>query len=216
MWHALHTPAWTGWSNEISDTLHCGHCQLKIESNQTSTESSTDARLDSVGMFVSDKKNFIKNWDEGGGTILSESDTVAVLRDPWGTKCEVVVGPFDGYSHLNIEAKDPRKLCSWYESTFGGIRSICSWDNRRLVLEYKNMSILFSQAAEMELSAGSRNLDHFCWVTTDIDYSFKHLKKIGVNFPVEPRPLRRVHIAYAEDPAGIWFELLQYPAGMQR
>ena len=79
------------------------------------------------------------------------------------------------------------------------------------MLTYDKISIVFAEETNFTSNDADRPLDHFCWVTTDIDLSFKRLQEKGVNFPVEPRPLRRVRIAYAEDPSGIWFELLEYP-----
>ncbi len=210
-WHAAHTPAWLGWSNDISDTLHCGGNQLKIESRRTSTKAPLDAKLEGIGIMVHELKNYVKYWKEGGGSVISETDTAAKLADPWGTPCEAVPGPTDGYSHINIAAKDPVKLLAWYEETFGGTQSTCNWDSHRQVLQFGTMAIVFSQETQIASDDTERPLDHFCWVTTDIDLSFKRLQEKGVNVTVEPRPLRRVRIAYAEDPSGIWFELLEYP-----
>jgi len=136
------------------------------------------------------------------------------VRDPWGVPFELIESTQLSYTHINIAGAAPKELRDWYESTLGGTRSTCKWDDSRFVLVYDTMKVMFILATSPISSTAKRFIDHLGWYTEDLDATYHRLSTNNVHFPVIPREFGPVRLAFAEDPCGNWIELLEPPNGI--
>jgi hypothetical protein len=65
-------------------------------------------------------------------------------------------------------------------------------------------------------SLRERPIHHLGWYTNNLDDLFQKMSSKGINFPIKPREFGPVRLAFAEDPCGIWIELLEPPNGIIR
>ncbi|HJN52020.1 MAG: hypothetical protein QGI68_12110 [Pseudomonadales bacterium] len=227
-WHDEHTPAdCMSWDHDAhrgykSEVLRSGPNLVLIQKQQHATEPS-GARIDSIGITVMNLAQVIDKWTADGGSVEAQADDIAVAVDPWGLRCELVetTDPSrTGYSHVNIAADDPESLLAWYETNVGGMRSTFAHAPSRLALQYDTMQLVFMPPRTQERadSAASvaRPLDHFGWFTDDLNATCDTMLANGVIFPKDalgarpnPPPQGGPRTpAFAQDPSGIWFELV--------
>jgi len=210
-WHEQYTLAKRVQPTKRSENLFCGPNLMQIQS-ESFTPEPRDARIDNIGIGVSNIIETVADWQSAGGSVETLTDQVALVRDPWGVRFELVEKSSVGYTHINIAAKIPQKLCDWYESNIGGTRTTCEWDDTRFALEYDTIQIVFMMSPITSVS--ERPIDHLGWYTEDLEADFNRLSSKGVHFPVAPRPFGPVRLAFAEDPSGNWIELLEPPNGV--
>ncbi|MHA1914381.1 MAG: VOC family protein [Promethearchaeota archaeon] len=213
LWHEKHTPTKRAKPTKRSENLYYGPNLLQIQST-TGIPEPRNARIDSIGMGVSDIHEFIDNWQSSGGSVDNYNHPIARVQDPWGVPFELVERSHVGYTHINIAAEAPEQLRDWYESNLGGIRVTCEWDSTRFALAYDTMLIVFDPASSPVSSIAERPIDHLGWYTPDLDAIFKQLSAKGVFFPVKPMAFGPVRLAFAEDPCGNWIELLEPQGGL--
>jgi catechol 2,3-dioxygenase-like lactoylglutathione lyase family enzyme len=196
-----------------SENLYLGPNLLQIQTEAMEKQSG-NARIDSIGMGVTDLDSALVDWQAGGGIVLSKKANIARVEDPWGTPYELIKADRPGFTHINIETPTPEALRSWYEKNLGGKPVVCMWDIKRLALLYDTIQIVFAEISFDDLTTGERIIDHLGWFTDDLDTSCARLSENGVSFPVPPKEFGPVRLAFAEDPGGIWFELLEPPDGI--
>lgn len=226
-WHEEHTGAQNvSWDHRAhrgykSEVLRSASNLVLVQKRQHSPEP-TRAEIDSLGLVVEDLPQFTDKWTDGGGRVISRGEGIVLASDPWGLRCEFVeqVPPGEvGYSHVNIATAEPSSLLAWYEQHLGGERGICEWDADRLVLHYDTLQLVFMQprAAEAISDATAvRHLDHLGWYTDDLHATCEEMIANGVKFPENglggrpnpPSPDGPRTPAFAEDPCGIWIELV--------
>ena len=209
-WHEEHSPAKRYQPTKRSENLYYGPNLLQIQSTAVAPEPH-DARIDSIGVSVMNVIETVSDWQSAGGSIGVCNQRTARVEDPWGVPFELVERSPLGYTHINIAVSAPKQLRDWYESNLGGERVVCEWDKTRLVLAYDTMLIIFIPVESPVSSTIKRPIDHLGWYTDDLDATFQRLSANGVHFPVMPREFGPVRLAFAEDPFGIWIELLEPP-----
>ncbi len=213
IWHAGHTPAERGPPTKRSENLFCGPNLLQIQTVAVADEP-RGARIDSIGIGVPDLKAALANWQSGGGSVIAQTTTTIRLNDPWGAPFELVETAQAGFTHINIAAQDPGRLLAWYEVNLGGERTACEWDSSRLALMYDTIQIVFAKTEPDATARVGRPIDHLGWYTEDLDATFERLSANSVSFPIPPREFGPVRLAFAEDPCGIWVELVEPPDGI--
>ncbi|MFW9876966.1 MAG: VOC family protein [Candidatus Thorarchaeota archaeon] len=214
-WHDQHTPAKRVRPTKRSENLYCGSNLMQIQSTAVAPES-RDAVIDSIGIGVSNIDKVVIKWKSSGGSVDILTKYSARIRDPWGVPFELIETSHVGYTHIVIAVAAPKQLYDWYISNLGGTRINCEWDNSRYVLEYDTMQIMFIKMTRPISSDVTRYIDHLGWFTEDLNTICQRLSANNVRFPVMPKKYGSVHLAFAEDPCGIWIELLEPPNGKIR
>lgn len=224
-WLAEHAPldcvAWDhpGHQGYKSEILRSGPNLVLMMAAQHADAPET-AAIESLGVAVPDLAEALDSLARGGGKVPSRDEVAAQVTDPWGMRLEFLQsGPGDSaLSHVNILAEDPPMLRDWYQRHLGGEPRACDFDESRLALAYDTCQLLFSQAdaATLDQGAGYRHYDHLGWFVEDIHGTCDELMAGGVEFPEHasrgaanpPKPGDGRMIAFARDPGGIWFELV--------
>ena len=224
-WLAEHAPldcvAWDhpGHQGYKSEILRSGPNLVLMMAAQHADAPET-AAIESLGVAVPDLAEALDSLARGGGKVQSRDDVSAQVTDPWGMRLEFLQsGPGDSaLSHVNILAEDPPMLRDWYQRHLGGEPRACDFDESRLALAYDTCQLLFSQAdaATLDQGGGYRHYDHLGWFVEDIHGTCDELMAGGVEFPEHasrgaanpPKPGDGRMIAFARDPGGIWFELV--------
>ena len=224
-WYAEHSPlgrvAWEhpGHQGYRSEILRSGPNIVLMMQAQHADAPAT-AAIESLGIAVPDLVEALESFTAGGGHVQSRDDRSARVTDPWGMRLEFLQsGQGDAaLSHVNIVAEDPQMLCDWYQRHLGGQSRTCDFDDTRIALAYDTCELLFRQAdaAPPDHRAGYRHYDHLGWLVEDIHRTCDELMAGGVDFPGHasrgaanpPQPGDGRMIAFASDPCGIWFELV--------
>jgi catechol 2,3-dioxygenase-like lactoylglutathione lyase family enzyme len=79
---------------------------------------------------------------------------------------------------------------------------------------YDTIQIVFAKIEPDVAATVGRPIDHLGWYTDDLDATFERLSANSVSFPIPPREFGQVRLAFAEDPCGIWVELVEPPDGI--
>jgi len=203
--------------------LRAGPNLVLVQEHQHSAEPG-NAKIDSIGVRVTDLGEATDKWVAGGGTVRSRTGKTAIAVDPWGLTCELVETTATkeaGYSHVNIATENPEDLLAWYETNLGGTPVTPAWDPSRPALQYDTVQLAFMKPRSEGVGDVSeiRHLDHLGWLTDDLDATCERMLAGGVSFPANalggrPNPPTRNGPrtpAFGEDPCGIWFELVQIP-----
>lgn len=224
-WYARHSPldcvAWEhpGHRGYKSEILRSGPNLVLMMAAQNADAPAT-AAIESLGIAVPDLAEALDLFAAGGGTVQSRDDRLAQVTDPWGMRLEFLEsGPGESaLSHVNILAQDPRMLSDWYRRHLGGESGTCAFDDTRMALAYDSCELLFRQpdGSMPDLGSGYRHYDHLGWFVEDIHGTCDELVAGGVEFPAHasrgrdnpPKPGDGRMIAFARDPGGIWFELV--------
>ena len=224
-WYAQHSPlervAWEhpGHQGYKSEILRSGpNIVLMMRAQHADTPET--AAIESLGIAVPDLAETLALFTTGGGTVESRDDRSAQVTDPWGMRLEFLESAESesALSHVNILAQDPQMLSDWYQRHLGGQSRACVFDDARIAVVYDTCELLFKQAdvATLDQGAAYRHYDHLGWFVEDIHGTCDELLAGGVEFPAHasrgrdnpPKPGDGRMIAFATDPCGIWFELV--------
>jgi hypothetical protein len=209
-WHAANTPAERVTPTKRSENLVSGANLLQIQSQSVAAEPRW-AWIDAVGISVDRLESAIDAWRVAGGTVQHATAELAFVIDPWGTSFELIEGD-PGYSHVSVIAEEPEILKNWYCENLGGTEVECGWDSTRSAIAFDTMRLTFAQALDPLPLTTRRVVDHLGWYCVDLGGRRIIKKNKRVNFPIAPREFGKVRLAFAEDPAGLWIELVQ-PSG---
>ncbi len=166
------------------------------------------AWIDSIGLGVTLLDQAVENWVNAGAELVSRSSAVLLL-DPFGLPFELVETEQVGFTHINIVSANPAELAGWYQTNLGGDQAICEWDTSRTAVGFDSMQLIFSSVDLIPRDTRSRPIDHLGWFTSNLDETFVKMSSNDVKFPIPPREFGAVRLAFAEDPCGLWFELLE-------
>jgi catechol 2,3-dioxygenase-like lactoylglutathione lyase family enzyme len=192
--------------------------------------SRTENVMDHFALSYSDVRSRMKTLEAAGVPIVAPlSDepglfTHGFVRDPWGTKIEVLQDPGQlGMHHVHLRVADPAATLKWYEEMFGGQR-----DKLNGVVDgvrYTGVWILADKrTAQTPRAKAARNpqngipglwdyevvLQNIGLEISAIDEGAAELKRRGATCLAEPTaPTRPVRSAFFEDPDGVLLELVQ-------
>jgi catechol 2,3-dioxygenase-like lactoylglutathione lyase family enzyme len=147
-----------------------------------------------------------------GSTIesigLSFDGQSGLLSDPWGVKIELVDDArLRGFHHVRLRVPDVEGTMKWYERHFGGRRVVLRGEQ---ALSYGNVYVIVSHGKGAP--SRGRAIDHISWGPTDIRGTMAELRSQGQKIVADvtgPNSFGH-HIAYAEDPDGIYIELVRH------
>jgi catechol 2,3-dioxygenase-like lactoylglutathione lyase family enzyme len=139
---------------------------------------------------------------------FSFPDQQGVMKDPWGVKIQLVDDAnLRGFHHVRLRVPDIDATLKWYEQSFGGRRT--TFDGEQ-ALRYDNMYVIVSRG--QAAPSRGRAIDHVSWGPVDIHATVAAVKAQGGKIVADITGPNRFghHIAYLEDPGGVYIELVQH------
>ena len=96
----------------------------------------------------------------------------------------------------------------------GGEVITCPWNKNYLAVHYDTMWMAFGKSEKtIARTPALRPICHIGWYTNDMDNTVKRMIAAGGKFPIPVRQFGMVRLAFAEDPSGLWVELVEPPGG---
>ena len=114
------------------------------------------------------------------------------------------------FDHVHLISPNPEKTADFYVKMFGGKKSVRDLGNGRTAVSVMVGDTKFLIRGKNEGEAEKPSLDHFGIRTDNLDQAVSDLKAQGVEFTMEPRPLRPdIKISFLKTPDGVSIELQQ-------
>ena len=190
------------------------------ESNAASSEGSV---IDHFGFSVDDIAAKLEQAKGLGATVVSEpadaftAPTVAMIRDPWGTKVQLIDDPdYAGLHHVHMFTEDPESLRDWFLDVLGGEYQEPD-DAPVHSIRYDGIFVNISQSDGARAPSRGRSLDHLGFRIDDMDAFVEKIKSTGYE-PHEMRPANPTSttlLMFFEGADGIHFEIAE-PGGVNR
>lgn len=173
--------------------------------------------VDHIGFSFKDLAAKMKSFEEAGIEILQEPRDVGgmfkygFVRDPWGTKIEVMEDPeLYGFHHVHLFSKDPDEDIKWYQEIFGGEITTYKGLAPLPSIKYGDMWLIASKTdKELAPTTMHRSMDHLGWGFTDLAAELKRFKERGEKLPLDLFDYRGTNIAFIESPNGALIELVE-------
>lgn len=182
---------------------------LKGQEPQTSAGS----LIDHIGFSYADLDARMKEIQAGGGKVLTPPrDTPGLFRsafveDPFGIKIEIVQDPeLLGFHHVHLSVPNQETTLKWYHDMFGGVQA--KLKGRIDGLRYGGFWLL-AQSNGGKTSNPKGSIQYIGLRVSDVRESAAALQAKGVKFNTEPRALRNLWYAIAEDCDGSRVEMIQ-------
>ena len=209
LWYASHLGARRGKGTPRSENLWYGNNLVQVQSD-TSIKPPTSGEFGHIGLGAPNPTETLKTAVDAGATQVDEN----LITDPWGTPIQLVESEVTEFHHLLVLCTDPDESSAWYATHIGGEIVTCPWNDNYQAIRYDTMWLLFGQAESAEaVLKPTRSVCHGGWYTPNIDETVSRMEAAGCKFPVPIMPFGAVRLAFAEDPSGLWIELLEMPGG---
>ena len=182
---------------------------LKGQEPQTSAGS----LIDHISVSFADPDSRMKEIEAGGGKVLAPLRDLPGLfkagfvEDPFGIKIEVVQDPERlGFHHVHLSVPNPATTLKWYHDMFGGEQARLK--GRLDGLRYGGVWLLAENNGG-KTSNPKGSIQYIGLRMADVRESAAALQAKGVKFTTEPRALRNLWYAIAEDCDGSRVEMIQ-------
>ena len=180
---------------------------------------SEGSAVDHIGFSFEDLDAKMKEFESAGIEILQEARDVqgkfkyGFVRDPWGTKIEVMQDPdLYGFHHVHVLSKDPQKAAIWYQEIFGG--ELTTYYDIPVLpsIRYGGMWLIVSQTDKDLAPTVTRSVDHLGWGFADLASELARFKERGEKIPLDLFDFHGTNIAFIESPDGALIELVETKA----
>ena len=200
LWYAQHLGARRGNGTKRSENLWFDNNLVQVQSD-TAIKPPRAGEFDHIGIETPDVSATMQEAESAGGDLIV---------DPWGTRIQLVASDRTGFHHVMIACEDPKASALWYATCIGGKVIPCPWNRSFLAIGYDTMWLAFREARPAPTRHSSpRPICHIGWYTSDMDKTVARMLAAGCAFPVPIRPFGSVRLAFAEDPSGLWVELIE-------
>jgi len=176
-------------------------------------QKSAGSLIDHIGLSYADVDARVKETEAAGAKVLNAPREIpgllklAFIEDPFGIKIELVQDPeLLGFHHLHLSVAKPETTLQWYQDMFGGERT--KLKGRIDGLRYGGVWLL-AQSNGGKITNENGSIQYPGLLVTDIHERAAALQAKGVKFRVEPRQLRNLWYAIAEDCDGSRVEMIQ-------
>ena len=143
------------------------------------------------------------------------SNQIAMFRDPWGAKVELLEHPtYKGIHHVHIFTTNSSLLRDWFLEIFGG-ESYPQDDISDLkIIKYEGIWVHISESDQAILPSRGRSLDHFGFSVNDMDNLVARIRESGYEpYVIRPaRPGSTTLLMFFEGMNNIHFEIAQFNA----
>jgi len=207
MWYVRYLGAHRAEGTKRSENLLFDKHLVQIQSD-TSIKPPRTGEYDHIGLAVPMVSQAIQAAVDAGADRVSHD----VITDPWGTRIQLVESERSRFHHVLINCSDPAESGEWYATHLGGEPETCPWNRDYLAIRYGAMWLAFGQGGEAGVvPMTKRPICHAGWITRDIDKTVEGMLASGCRFPVPVIQFGLARLAFAEDPSGLWVELIEPP-----
>lgn len=115
------------------------------------------------------------------------------------------------FEHIHLYSPDPYKTAEFYVETFGAenIGSNTDSKGRTIVdLMMNGINIKISHPWERDSKIG-HSLDHFGFITENLDAAIAELKSKGINFVMEKTNVPTANISFLTGPEAVLIEVVE-------
>ena len=106
---------------------------------------------------------------------------VAFVKDPWGTKVELVEDPEHlGFHHVHLFSADPKATLAWYEKAFGGKPGKLKGPLTGILYGKTWLVVSQSTGPDALRPTEGRTIDHIGFAVPNLDTATADLKSKGV------------------------------------
>ena len=176
-------------------------------------QQSAGSLIDHIGLSYENLDAQLKETDAGGAKVLNAPRDIpglfklAFIEDPFGIKIEMVQDPeLLGFHHVHLFVPKPEATLQWYQDMFGGERA--KLKGRIDGLRYGGVWLL-AQNNGGKTSNANGAIQYIGLLVPDIHQKATEVQAKNVKFSVEPRQLRNLWYAIAEDCDGSRVEMIQ-------
>jgi catechol 2,3-dioxygenase-like lactoylglutathione lyase family enzyme len=176
-------------------------------------QQSAGSLIDHIGISYENLDAAMKQAEEGGAKVLNAPRDIpglfklAFIEDPFGIKIEMVQDPdLLGFHHVHLSVAKPDATLQWYQDMFGGERA--KLKGRIDGLRYGGVWLLAQNNGGKTPNA-SGSIQYIGLLVPDVHQKAADLLAKSVKFRVEPRQLRTLWYAIAEDCDGSRVEMIQ-------
>lgn len=210
LWYSRYLGAHRGKGTRRSENLWYDTNLVQVQSD-TAIQPPRTGEFGHIGLASPDISKVMQTAVDAGAKHIGDN----LIEDPWGTRIQLVESESIGFHHLLINCDDPAESSGWYAANLGGEVVTCPWDNDYPSIRYDTMWLVFGQGEKGETGhQAARPIDHIGWYTSDIDKTVEGMLSSGCTFPVPTRIFGSARLAFAEDPSGLWIELVEPPGGI--
>lgn len=210
LWYERNLGAHRGQGTPRSENLWFENNLVQVQSD-TGIKPPRTGEFDHIGLATPDVSSAIQTAMDAGADRVSDN----LIADPWGTRIQLVESERTGFHHVLIICSDPTESSAWYAAHLGGEVVTCPWNKDYQAIGYDTMWLAFRQAESVQMDRpATRPICHIGWYTSDMDKTVEGMLSSGCTFPVPPRPFGSVRLAFAEDPSGLWVELIEPDGGI--
>jgi catechol 2,3-dioxygenase-like lactoylglutathione lyase family enzyme len=182
---------------------------LKGQEPQTSAGS----LIDHISLSYADVDARVKEIEAGGGKVLTPPRDnpglfkLGFVEDPFGIKIEIVQDPDRlGFHHVHLSVPNPQTTLKWYHDMFGGEEG--KLKGRIDGLRYGGVWLL-AQSNGGNTTNPKGAIQYIGLRVADVRQTAAAFQAKGVKFNTEPRALRNLWYAIAEDSDGSRVEMIQ-------
>jgi predicted enzyme related to lactoylglutathione lyase len=174
---------------------------------------SAGSLIDHIDISYEDLDTHLKQAENAGAKVLTQPHDVpglfkvAFIEDPFGIKIEMVQDAgLTGFHHVHLSVAMPETTLRWYQDMFGGERA--KLKGRIDGLRYGGVWLL-AQDNGGKTSNPDGAVQYIGLLVPDIHKKAAELQAKSVKFSVEPRQLRSLWYAIAQDCDGSRVEMIQ-------
>jgi|TARA_Y100000310_G_C20671875_1_gene810754 predicted enzyme related to lactoylglutathione lyase len=175
--------------------------------------------VDHIGFSFTDLAAKMQELTEAGVEILQPSRDVqgkfkyGFVRDPWGTKIEVMQDPdLIGFHHIHVLSKNPNQAVTWYQEIFGGTITAFKELQALPSIRYGDMWLIVQKTQKDLAPTMLRTIDHLGWGFVDLGKEVARFKERGERLPLDIIDFYGTDIAFIESPDGALIEMVEVKA----
>jgi len=208
-WYVKHLGARKGEGTPRSENLWYDKNLVQVQSD-TGIKPPKTGEIDHIGIGVTNVSLHVGRAVNAGAEAVGDG----MIVDPWGTRIQLVESDRPEFHHLMILCPEPQESGEWYAEHLGGELEASPLSGSDYAIRYDTMWLAFRQGTPAQTGPDQiRPIDHIGWYTPDIEQTVGDMVAAGCRFPVPTRPFGSVRLAFAEDPTGLWVELVELPGG---
>ena len=179
-------------------------------------QGSEGSAVDHLGFSFPNLQAKLESLEQAGVDILQQARDVggkfkyAIIRDPWGTKIEVMQDPeLYGFHHAHVVAKDPAATIAWYQEVFGGEITRFKGLDALPAIRYGGMWLMVAKTERNFAKSEFRSIDHLGWGFKNLAHEMARLKRKGVTVVADLHDYLGTNYAYIESPEGALIEFAE-------
>lgn len=177
------------------------------------TPSNEGSTLDHLGFSFKNLDETMERFRDAGVEIVQEIKNIgpikyAFVRDPWGTRIEVLQDPTRyGFHHIHLHTPAPQVMLRYLSDNFGSEPT--RYFGLIPAIRYGDVWLLAQQVDLRKAPTKGRSVDHLGWLCDDLDATIEEFASRGVEMDTKPEAFSGGRYCFLTGPDGLRFELVE-------